>query len=127
MQTKVQVYSGKIEGKKGLFCTKKKPLKAEDIDNENTQYQRVNVKNIKQFFFGRKAAEEFVSSEALMIKYIGGLGHPKGLKVQEIKEYRQGPMWRKPENTLNKTGRRNMFTRHLVQSLWKCPGNGKRR
>ena len=39
---------------KGLFCTKK-PLKAEDIDNENTHYQRAHVKNIKMAFYSKKA------------------------------------------------------------------------
>ena len=40
---------------KGLFCTKKPP-KAEDIDNENTHYQRAHVKNIKSAFFGKDVA-----------------------------------------------------------------------
>ena len=39
---------------KGLFCTKKPP-KAEDIDNENTHYQRAHVKNVKYAFFGKEA------------------------------------------------------------------------
>ena len=39
---------------KGLFCTKKPP-KAEDIDNENTHYQRAHVKNIKMAFYSKKA------------------------------------------------------------------------
>ena len=50
---------------KGLFCTKKPP-KAEDIDNENTHYQRAHVKNIKQSFFGRKAAETSSSKYCFM-------------------------------------------------------------
>ena len=40
---------------KGLFCTKK-PLKAEDIDNENTHYQRAHMKNVKFSFFGQESA-----------------------------------------------------------------------
>ncbi len=40
---------------KGLFCTKKPP-KAEDIDNENTHYQRAHVKNVKFSFFGQESA-----------------------------------------------------------------------
>lgn len=41
---------------KGLFCTKKPP-KAEDIDNENTHYQRAHVKNVKFSFFGKENVE----------------------------------------------------------------------
>ena len=41
---------------KGLFCTKKPP-KAEDIDNENTHYQRAHVKNVKCSFFGKDAED----------------------------------------------------------------------
>ena len=37
---------------KGLFCTKKLP-KAEDVDNENTHFQRAHMKNVKFSFFGR--------------------------------------------------------------------------
>ncbi|XP_070570891.1 uncharacterized protein [Ptychodera flava] len=35
---------------RGLFCCKKPP-KAEDLDNENTHYQRAHVKNVKNAFF----------------------------------------------------------------------------
>ena len=39
---------------KGLMCFKK-PLKAEDKDNENTHYQRAHVKNIKMSLFSESA------------------------------------------------------------------------
>ena len=39
-----------------LFCCKK-PRKAEDIDNENTHYQRAHVKNVKNAFFGKESEE----------------------------------------------------------------------
>ena len=41
---------------KSLFCCKKPP-KAEDIDNENTHYQRAHVKNVKITFFGKESEE----------------------------------------------------------------------
>ena len=41
---------------KGLFCTKKPP-RAEDVDNENTHFQRAHVKNVKVEFFGRESRE----------------------------------------------------------------------
>ena len=39
-----------------LFCTKKPP-KAEDVDNENTHYQRAHVKKVKYTFFGKEAKD----------------------------------------------------------------------
>ena len=41
---------------RGLFCTKKPP-KAEDVDNENTHFQRAHVKNVKLEFFGKDNEE----------------------------------------------------------------------
>ena len=41
---------------KASFVQKKRP-KAEDIDNENTHYQRAHVKNVKFSFFGKENAE----------------------------------------------------------------------
>ena len=41
---------------KGLWSCKKPP-KAEDLDNENTHYQRAHIKNMKRMFFSSKHPE----------------------------------------------------------------------
>ena len=54
-RSKRSVQAKKHRGKR-LFCTKKPP-KAEDVDNENTHYQRAHVKNVKCAFFGKEAKD----------------------------------------------------------------------
>ena len=54
-RSKRSVQAKKHRGK-GLFCTKEPP-KAEDVDNENTHYQRTHVKNVKCAFFGKEAKD----------------------------------------------------------------------
>jgi hypothetical protein len=53
----------KLHRGKGLFCSKKPP-KAEDLDNENTHYQRAHVKHLKMALFSADS-QKFSIAESI--------------------------------------------------------------
>jgi hypothetical protein len=107
---------------KGLFCTKKPP-KAEDIDNENTHYQRAHVKNVKFSFFGQESA---ANSQLCFMRSIDDKAYlrpgtsegfqntrnRKILTLTDVEKARQLPKYDWPEKLVYQTpGSHRIFTK----------------
>lgn len=120
------IQSKKHKGK-GLFCMKKPP-KAEDIDNENTHYQRGHVKNIKMEFFSKanEATRGFCFMQSVDDKaYLRpgtseGFQHTRNQRIltsSDIQKARELPKYDWPEKLVYQTpGAHRIFTKSSTMS-----------
>lgn len=120
------VQSKKHKGK-GLFCMKKPP-KAEDIDNENTHYQRAHVKNIKMEFFSKanELTRKFCFMQSVDDKaYLRpgtseGFQHTRNQRIltsTDAQKARELPKYDWPEKLVYQTpGAHRIFTKSSTMS-----------
>ena len=120
------IQSKKHKGK-GLFCMKKPP-KAEDVDNENTHYQRAHVKNIKMDFFSKakEATRRYCFMKSIDDKAYLRPGTSEGfqntrnqriLTSSEVQKARELPKYDWPEKLVYQTpGAHRIFTKSSIMS-----------
>ena len=112
---------------KGLFCTKKPP-KAEDVDNENTHFQRAHIKNVKQSFFGKESEQtshlcftRSIDDKAYLrpgtSEGFSNSRNQKILTVTDVEKARKLPKYDWPEKFLYQTpGAHRIFTKEISMS-----------
>ena len=120
------IQSKKHKGK-GLFCMKKPP-KAEDVDNENTHYQRGHVKNIKMAFFSKANEEtrkfcfmQSVDDKAYLRPGTSeGFQHTRNQRIltsSDAQKARELPKYDWPEKLVYQTpGAHRIFTKSSIMS-----------
>ena len=112
---------------KGLFCTKQPP-KAEDVNNENTHYQRAHVKNVKKSFFSKnvESSRHLRFMRSIDDKAYLRPGTSEGflntrcqkiLTVSDFSKARQLPKYDWPQKLMYQTpGSHRIFTKTSVMS-----------